>query len=277
MEKHIMQMVSERRSNFKFQVKCMYTVTSLTFSIPRLEQKFPESLSWNTRNADCFTFVCARRCVPLIGGNSRLLCVCDGSDQWINKAPDVKLIFMSCHIIGQSHKDASRWQEEKSVSLSGIIKTLFFLPYSVIIINHISALSAESSSIVNLPWQRCVYCCVRLPVCCLCCLRRFVLLVQFQVISSPCERPNEACVSQSSECVCVCVQPERVRRSGLCRYRRSLGWLEMIKPSCRVSHLSDSEEGKRERRECRTNREWKYENEWGEEGKNVKKLQTWLH
>lgn len=45
MEKHIMQMVSERRSNLKFQVKCMYTVTSLTFSIPRLEQKFPESSS----------------------------------------------------------------------------------------------------------------------------------------------------------------------------------------------------------------------------------------
>lgn len=196
---------------------------------------------------------------------------------------------MSCHIIGQSHKDASltcllisrRWQEEKSVSLSGIIKTLFFLPYSVIIINHISALSAESSSIVNLPWQRCVYCCVRPPVCCLCCLRRFVLLVQFQVISSPCEPPNEARVCRRAASVCVCVQPERVRRRGLCRYRRSLGWLEMIKPSCRVSHLSDSEdrkkEGKRERRECRTNREWKDENEWGEEGKNVKKLQTWLY
>lgn len=45
MEKHIMQMVLERRSNFKFQVKCIYTVTSLTFSIPRLEQKFPESSS----------------------------------------------------------------------------------------------------------------------------------------------------------------------------------------------------------------------------------------
>lgn len=45
MEKHIMQMVLERRSNFKFQVKCMYTLTSLTFSIPRLEQKFPESSS----------------------------------------------------------------------------------------------------------------------------------------------------------------------------------------------------------------------------------------
>lgn len=44
MEKHNADNIREE-IKFKFQMKCMYKVTSLTFSIPRLGRKFPQSSS----------------------------------------------------------------------------------------------------------------------------------------------------------------------------------------------------------------------------------------
>lgn len=68
---------------------------------------------------------------------------------------------------------------------------------------------------------------------------------------------RRGCVAEQHVCACVCLWGPVsvcVCLTGLCQYRRSLGWLRMIKLSCctkyRVSHLSNKEKRERKVRVC---------------------------